>query len=241
MRFGPSSVGYYRIGQFCNGNGSCRAVRGRKDRHRFAVIRFSVSHLRERLAPHKNHLSPGVMQTVFENGKNSPKGELTLQGRPMQQSDRDLFQSLLSPPVRPAALPMFYESKTIECLSMVFFAEKEREDEFFCFRQRRVAMERVEKVRRLIEANLDEPPTLEELGQNIGCSSFYLSRIFSETTGMTITNYLRKVRVEKAADLLRTGRFNVSEVAVEVGYNSISHFSKAFKELKGCKPSDYRG
>ena len=91
----------------------------------------------------------------------------------------------------------------------------------------------------LLKQNLAEPLTLEELGRKIGCSHFYLSRIFSAQTGKTITQYLRQLRMERAAELLRTGEFNVTEVALEVGYASLSHFSAAFHETFGCCPGLY--
>jgi AraC-like DNA-binding protein len=50
---------------------------------------------------------------------------------------------------------------------------------------------------------------------------------------------LRKVRMERAAELLRSGKFNVTEAALEVGYNSLSHFSKAFCDTFGCCPCFY--
>ena len=51
--------------------------------------------------------------------------------------------------------------------------------------------------------------------------------------------YLRNIRMERAAELLRTGRYNVTEAAIEVGYSSLSHFSKAFCETIGCCPVLY--
>jgi len=56
---------------------------------------------------------------------------------------------------------------------------------------------------------------------------------------MTLSQYLRKRRIERAADLIVTGRCNVSEAAIEVGYRSMSHFSKAFQKEKGCLPSKF--
>ena len=93
--------------------------------------------------------------------------------------------------------------------------------------------------RRWPRKNLAEPPSLEELGRKIGCSHFYLSRIFSTETGQTITQYLRRLRMEKAAELLRSGEYNVTEAALEVGYASPSHFSQAFHEAFGCCPGLY--
>ena len=56
---------------------------------------------------------------------------------------------------------------------------------------------------------------------------------------MTISQYVRKLRIETAAELIVSGQCNVSEAAVEVGYQSLSHFSKAFQQVKGCLPSKY--
>lgn len=84
-----------------------------------------------------------------------------------------------------------------------------------------------------------EPLTLEELGQRVGCSPFYLSRTFTEQMGMTLTQFLRQVRLERAAELLRSGKFNVTQAALEVGYSSVGHFSTAFHETFGCCPGLY--
>ena len=62
-----------------------------------------------------------------------------------------------------------------------------------------------------------------------------LRQTFQET-GTTLTQYLRKIRLGRAAELLRSGKYNVTEAAMSVGYNSLSHFSKAFSEMFGCCP-----
>ena len=56
---------------------------------------------------------------------------------------------------------------------------------------------------------------------------------------MTIPQYVRKLRMERAAELLKSGRFNVTEAALEVGYSSLSHFSQAFCQTMGCCPALY--
>ena len=79
-------------------------------------------------------------------------------------------------------------------------------------------------------------PTLEQLGKEVGCSAFYLSRTFSQETGSTIPQYLQRLRMDRAAELLRSGKYNVTEAALEVGYSSFSHFSLAFRQTHGCCP-----
>ena len=77
------------------------------------------------------------------------------------------------------------------------------------------------------------------LAAEAGCGAFHLSRTFSQHTGRTVPQYLRQLRLERAAQLLREGRCNVTEAAMEVGYSSLSHFSKAFWEAYGCCPGLY--
>ena len=67
----------------------------------------------------------------------------------------------------------------------------------------------------------------------MGCSQFYLRRIFAQEMGKSITAYLRDLRLERAALLLRTGDCNVTEAALEVGYSNLSQFMVAFRELFG--------
>ena len=143
------------------------------------------------------------------------------------------------PPVEGAARAFWYESQVKALLALLCFVPARGADEFFCSRQKRLARVRVAKAKARLEARLDEAFDLNQLAAEVGCSASYLSRTFSATTGMTISHYLRKKRIERAAELLVSGRYNVGEVAVEVGYHSLSHFSKAFQVVKGCLPSKF--
>ena len=59
------------------------------------------------------------------------------------------------------------------------------------------------------------------------------------SAGTTISLYLRRLRIERAAELMASGRMNASEAALEVGYRSLSHFSQAFRAEKGLPPSEW--
>ena len=156
----------------------------------------------------------------------------------LSAAQQQLISTLRQPPVYAAAQPLWYQCKALE-LAVTFLLQPPPETEMFCSRQQRLAQERVEQVIFLLKQNLAEPPALEELGKKIGCSHFYLSRIFSAQTGHTITHHLRQLRMERAAELLKSGEHNVTETALEVGYNSLSHFSAAFHETYGCCPGLY--
>ncbi|HRI14526.1 MAG TPA: AraC family transcriptional regulator, partial [Verrucomicrobiota bacterium] len=154
---------------------------------------------------------------------------------PMNSRQRELVLSLRQPPVLASAQSVWYQAKAVELMGEFFFQPASAE-ELFCHRQQRVARDRVDKVVGILKRNVAEPPSLEDIGREVGCSPFYLSRTFSKEMGQTIPQYLRQLRLERAAELLRSGKYNVTEAALEVGYNSLSHFSQAFHQQFGCCP-----
>ena len=226
--YAPSSSGYYAIGDepLC-------ATREANDRHRFVTLEFSRAQLQQQLAASEGELAPAMRAVVFPTKEQS----VISQPQPMSATQRAIVASLAEPPVPKAARALWYQSKAIELMSHFLFEPKD--PEMFCMRQKRVARDRVVRTQELLVRDLANPPSLEMLGQEVGCSPFYLSRIFSREAGLTIPQFLRNARMERAAELLRSGRYNVTEAATEVGYSSLSHFSKAFCETIGCCPVLY--
>ena len=102
-----------------------------------------------------------------------------------------------------------------------------------------VKEDRIERVNEWLSEHYEDALDLKKLAAEIGCAPHYLSRLFSSETGKTISQQLRAIRIDEAAGLLDSGRYNVTEACFEVGYNSLSHFTKAFVEEKGIKPSEY--
>jgi AraC family transcriptional regulator len=203
------------------------------ERHRFIVVALSRAFLALHLSGREVQLDPLVRKALQE--ATSPSAVA-----PVQRMSGDLLQfvdSLRHPPVFAPAQELWFEGKALEAISLFLF--RPPEGELFCTRAQRAACERAERARQILTERMGEPPSLEDLGRQVGCSPFYLSRCFTQQMGMTLQQYLRRVRLERAAELLRTGRCNVTEAAFEVGYNSISHFSKAFRERFGCRPGRY--
>ena len=88
----------------------------------------------------------------------------------------------------------------------------------------------------------------ENYGMRLGLDSFadkfrltpeYLSNLFAKETGMTFSNYLKKVRIEKAKELILTTDMKIYEVACSVGYPDQKYFSKVFKEYTGVSAKQY--
>jgi AraC-like DNA-binding protein len=227
--FTPNTVGFYY-----RKDGLLTAKRTAGEQHQFLTVEFSCAFLARHLAGMGPMLHP-VVRSAIENRPCEQVAGSTVRLTAAQQQ---LIATLRQPPVYAAAQPLWYQCKALE-LAVTFFIQPPPEQEMFCTRQQRLALERVEQVIFLLRQNLAEPPSLEELGKKIGCSHFYLSRIFSAQTGHTITQHLRQLRMERAAELLKSGEHNVTEAALEVGYNSLSHFSAAFHETFGCCPGLY--
>lgn len=211
------------------------ASREAGERHQFITVEMSRDYLERNLAATLDHLSAGVRD--FIRAKQRRGNGAVLAARPMNAVQQTLGVTLRRPPVSLPAQPLWYQGKVLELLSEILFPAGGQE--FFCARQKRLSRERVERVQTILREHLEKPPELPQLAREVGCSAFHLSRLFSEETGLTIPRYVRKLRMEKAAELLLSGKFNVTEAALEVGYSSLSHFSRAFCETTGYCPALY--
>jgi AraC-like DNA-binding protein len=225
----PLSVGFYR-----RGTTTLSALRAGNERHQFLTVEMSFDFLQRHLADFKNSLHPLVREVVAgQPGPSAIAPVVRLTSRQQQ-----LLATLREAPVLASAQPLWYQSKALELATELFFVTPDGQ-EMFCHRQQRLGAERVEKVIALLRDHLETPLTLEEIGRRVGCSPFHLSRTFSTITKMTIPQYIRQLRMERAAALLKSGKYNVTEAALEVGYASLSHFSQAFHETFGCCPGLY--
>ncbi len=100
--------------------------------------------------------------------------------------------------------------------------------------------ERINRIKEYIRQHMDEPLNREELAQLAGYSIVHFHRIFTAQVGENITAYVRRVRMERAAQQLLAADGNVTEIALGSGYETHSAFSKAFKQYFGVSPSEFR-
>ena len=92
-----------------------------------------------------------------------------------------------------------------------------------------------------MEENYSSPAlSMEDTAVAAGLSSARFSTSFKSETGVTFTDYLLKLRMEKAKDLMRDPNRKIYEIAMMTGYSNIPYFSTAFKKYTGCPPSEYR-
>jgi len=98
----------------------------------------------------------------------------------------------------------------------------------------------ITRAREFIAANHAEDLSLAIVAKAAHMSTFYFCKQFKKATGLSFTEYLGRVRIEKAKEQLLKPNVRVSEVAYEVGFQSLTHFNRVFKKLSGESPTTYR-
>ncbi|SHO48315.1 response regulator transcription factor [Anaerocolumna xylanovorans] len=96
------------------------------------------------------------------------------------------------------------------------------------------------KAKEYIKRNYVNEITVKELAGHFSVNPNYFSTIFKQETGVTLTNYLKDTRIEKACDLLRNTHSSIHEIAQIVGYEDTQYFYRVFKKTLGITPLEYR-
>lgn len=103
-----------------------------------------------------------------------------------------------------------------------------------------MSADNLQRVRDLIDAQLDRPLDLEEMARAAHFSRFHFLRAFRKTFHETPHQYLTRKRIERAKDLLANGDLPVTEICFAVGFESLGSFSSLFHKVVGWSPSIYR-
>ncbi|MGD9896560.1 MAG: helix-turn-helix transcriptional regulator [Candidatus Methylacidiphilaceae bacterium] len=220
------------FGFYAPGREGLEATRSGGESNRFLTFEWSRSRLAKELEGLEDDL-PATVQKWLAGKSPAP---LVGGSRSLPEYWGQAWNHWVAPDVSGRARSLWFWGRALELAGAILFEESPRKPE-----QRRHwnARRRAERAQEYLRTHLAEPLCLKVLAREIGCSPFYLSRIFSEQVGETLPAYLRRLRMEKAAELLRKGDFNVTEAAMAVGYSSLSHFSKAFCRVMGCCPCVY--
>lgn len=101
--------------------------------------------------------------------------------------------------------------------------------------QNRIAYE----TQKYIDENLAERITIDTIAEHLHYSRSYITSQFKNSTGMSISQFIALRRVERAKKLIDKGTYTLGQIASMTGYSSLPYFSKCFKSLVGCCPSEY--
>ncbi|MFZ1073366.1 MAG: helix-turn-helix domain-containing protein [Verrucomicrobiia bacterium] len=98
----------------------------------------------------------------------------------------------------------------------------------------------IKRAREYIHEHQAEELSLNQVAKAVNMSTFYFCKMFKKVAGINFTDYVARVRIEKSKNLLLNPNLRVSEIAFEVGFQSLTHFNRVFKKLLGQSPTDYR-
>lgn len=99
---------------------------------------------------------------------------------------------------------------------------------------------KISRIAGFVNKNYRETITLRTVARQFGISEYYLSRKFKSVTGFSFSSYLNTTRINIAKKLLREANMNITRIAEESGFNSITHFGRIFKTTTGLSPRAYR-
>ncbi|HWI55814.1 MAG TPA: helix-turn-helix domain-containing protein [Bacillota bacterium] len=98
----------------------------------------------------------------------------------------------------------------------------------------------ITRAKEFIHEHQTENLRLSHVAKACNTSTFYFCKMFKKVTGINFTDYLSRVRIEKSKNLLLNPNLRVSEIAFEVGFQSLTHFNRVFKKILGQSPTEYR-
>jgi AraC-like DNA-binding protein len=98
----------------------------------------------------------------------------------------------------------------------------------------------IARAKQFIEEHHTEDLALGQVAQAVHSSVFYFCKLFKKVTGINFTEFVSRRRTEKAKNLLLNPNLRVSEIAYEVGFQSLTHFNRVFKKIVGESPTEYR-
>jgi AraC-like DNA-binding protein len=134
---------------------------------------------------------------------------------------------------------LYFKGKAYELLSLFFNRSEDADIEQCPFLVDEVNVAKLKKAKDIVIANMAEPPSLQELADNVGLSLKKLKEGFKQIYGDTVYSFLFDYKMEVARKLLESGDHNVNEVGLKVGYSTSSHFIAAFKKKFGTTPKKY--
>ncbi|TNJ47245.1 helix-turn-helix transcriptional regulator [Tamlana fucoidanivorans] len=135
--------------------------------------------------------------------------------------------------------PLYFRGKAYELLSLYFNRSEEANIEQCPFLVDETNVIKIRKAKDIIVAQMAEPPSLQELADEIGLSLKKLKEGFKQIYGDSVFSFLFDYKMEVARKLLESGENNVNEVGHKVGYSTSSHFIAAFKKKYGTTPKKY--
>lgn len=150
-----------------------------------------------------------------------------------------VLQQIINSNINSSIRELYVKGKVYELLSLHFQQEENIEGEYCPFLVDEKNVLKIRKAKEIIISRMAEPPSLQELSNEIGLNLKKLKEGFKQIYGDTVYSFLLDYKMEQARKLLESNQFNVNEVGVKIGYSTASHFIAAFKKKFGTTPKKY--
>ena len=115
-------------------------------------------------------------------------------------------------------------------------ADLENEDDV----SKREGRTAIDRAVRYMKSHVDQELSLLEVSEYLHMNPSYFSRYFKEKTGMSFSDSVKQIKVERAMELLDTTNLKTYEIAARLGYQSVQYFSTLFKNRTGLSPQEYK-
>jgi AraC family transcriptional regulator, transcriptional activator of the genes for pyochelin and ferripyochelin receptors len=151
---------------------------------------------------------------------------------------KQIIHQILFEKFSPVSEKLLLESKMLELIAIMLELTKyQYESNQFLAKK---DTEKIQYAREVIEQNITDPPSLAKLAQIIGSNEFTLKTGFKKLFGLPVYQYLFQIRMSKATHLLTTTNLSIQDIAISVGYENLSAFTRAFKKEYHILPSELR-
>ena len=150
-----------------------------------------------------------------------------------------VLQQIINSNINSSVKDLYIKGKIYELLSLHFQKDEASTGEYCPFLVDEQHVLKIRKAKDIIISNMVDPPSLQELANNVGLSLKKLKEGFKQIYGDTVYSFLFEYKMEHARKLLESNQHNVNEVGLRVGYSTASHFIAAFKKKFGTTPKKY--
>lgn len=150
-----------------------------------------------------------------------------------------VLQQILTAKNQSSMRDLYIKGKTYELLSLHFDSGESTNEEYCPFLVDDREVLKIRKAKDIIIARMSEPPSLQDLSNEVGLNLKKLKEGFKQIYGDTVYSFLFDYKMDHARKLLESNQYNVNEVGLQVGYSTSSHFISAFKKKFGTTPKQY--
>lgn len=174
---------------------------------------------------------------TFLNSEN--KDKKYYKDAPISPSMAVVLNQIMNFNLTPSIKNLYFRAKAMELLSLYFNKTENPDLEQCPFLSDEENIKKIRRAKDIVISRMAEPPSLQELSEEIDLSLKKLKDGFKQIYGDSVYSFLFDYKMEYARKLLETGEYNVNEVGLKIGYSTASHFIAGFKKKFGTTPKKY--